>query len=478
MQSFPSLLPLHPTQVPNPAGLSRLVRTVESQHEKTNTKLAYDSKYHEFLEYCRHKQPDSDAPDRYTVTKIKLFEFLFYQAFREKRQKRRRAGSAGEFDASDFITVMDRYNPANFGSNVPVPEPTVGIGESAIIQYKCTVKRSWQTQVCQGINSLSWDQICTGDVETIIKMVKNRKERQKRKNFEEKVDNDSAALANPDSIIRLESWLYHDNKQAGARSVFGSLRNRFVFLHTVGGILRGESVYKAELSDLFGRQDKAAKDVHPYFVLVQQISTGKTNKGLKLYGRVMRHKEVSLCAIGALGFYLMYRFYRTGEMNPPPDFRDNEAWYHIKLLVSPNQIDYSKPVSDRTYMQAIQAACKHLNIPSNHWLHIGRVLGALELERMEDPSSEIRLLGNWDPSTQEKAYSAKVPMGIIRKKAWFRDHDGTHYNPRTSLDPPPELLRQVFPFADACLQELQDYETEFNERKPTATEFLKLLLEL
>jgi hypothetical protein len=125
------------------------------------------------------------------------------------------------------------------------------------------------------------------------------------------LDNNFAPLANTtDAIKKLEQYVFDDLDTSGSRSVFCYARNRFVFLHrTVGGILRGESVCKAELSDsLFHMVGKVDKDVHKYIVLIQQILTGKTNTTAKLLGQIMRHKDsMSLCAIGVLTFYLLYR---------------------------------------------------------------------------------------------------------------------------------------------------------------------------
>jgi hypothetical protein len=39
-----------------------------------------------------------------------------------------------------------------------------------------------------------------------------------------------------------------------------------------------------------------------------QIAIGKVNKNKTLYGRVMRHRDVERCAIGALAFYLFSRY--------------------------------------------------------------------------------------------------------------------------------------------------------------------------
>jgi hypothetical protein len=128
-----------------------------------------------------------------------------------------------------------------------------------------------------------------------------------------------------DTIDQIENALFQSGcRVADTRSTFSSLHNRFPFLFTVGGILRGESVYMAELSDLLHTQiQREDHDPHPVTIMILQMATGKTNQELKLYSsRVGRN--VNLCPICALGFYLvLYRFHYTGEWDIPPDFTDN-----------------------------------------------------------------------------------------------------------------------------------------------------------
>ena len=47
----------------------------------------------------------------------------------------------------------------------------------------------------------------------------------------------------------------------------------------------------------------------------------------------MRHIDVNMCAIGALGFWLFGRFMVTDEVEQM-DFSDNKSWFNIKLLCS------------------------------------------------------------------------------------------------------------------------------------------------
>jgi hypothetical protein len=162
--------------------------------------------------------------------------------------------------------------------------------------------------------------------------------------------------------------------------------------------------------------------------------TGKTNNRLKLYGRIMRHIDPVLCGIGGMGFYLYFRFSNSNEMSPPPDFTTNKAWFDIKLLTDGSKEGNCKEMSNESFSKGIQSVLDNLGITSKHYLHLGRVLGPISLEKMEIESRDIQQLGNWDPSTQQARYSTKLPMRPIRAIAGFQDAGGMHYNPRTVVD--------------------------------------------
>jgi hypothetical protein len=249
-------------------------------------------------------------------------------------------------------------------------------------------------------------------------------------------------------------------------------------LQTKSGILRGESVYKGELSDMLTITMQGENDPHPLELLILKIATGKTNKNLTLYGRCMRCADVRMCAFGAFGFYLMYRFEQTHEMDVPPDFLDNAAWFDVKLLTDMRSHDNTKAVTDQTYQDSIKVICRDLGIATNHYLHLGRVMGAVELEQAEVESEAIRQLGNWDPKIQETRYSSKIPLKTIRKMGRFRAADGMHFNPRTVMMPGESLERMIFPFADACLEKVLAKCQEDGKDRWTAIHTLRLWIKL
>jgi hypothetical protein len=96
----------------------------------------------------------------------------------------------------------------------------------------------------------------------------------------------------------------------------------------------------------------------PCQILVLQVDTGKTN-GLKtLYGRVLRHKQVQLCPIGALGFMLLGRFEYTKEVETFYNLLDNKSWFGVKALIDYRKNELTSAVSDQSYAKAIKTCCK------------------------------------------------------------------------------------------------------------------------
>ena len=116
-----------------------------------------------------------------------------------------------------------------------------------------------------------------------------------------------------------------------------TLQDRYCWLMSTNGILQEESLFKCKLSDLCDL-------VHDNVLIhVMQIATGKTN-GLKiLYGQCICHKNVNLCAIGALVIYLLARFHQTSEADGI-QFRNNKKWFSIVLLIDSHGRDNTKAV--------------------------------------------------------------------------------------------------------------------------------------
>jgi hypothetical protein len=192
-----------------------------------------------------------------------------------------------------------------------------------------------------------------------------------------------------------------------------SLRDRFCLLLTNFGILRGESLFKADLSDLASIIEKRGT-CQETVVLILQIAIGKVNKGKTLYGRVMRHRDVELCPVGALALYLFYRFQVAKE---ELDLSANSKWFDVKLLLGTNSTDHTKAMHDQQYAKTIKKVCSELGLVTSHFVHFGRAVGLVTGEYNELSGEELKNLGNWNVDTMEDRYSAKVPYPTMRVMA-------------------------------------------------------------
>jgi hypothetical protein len=211
-------------------------------------------------------------------------------------------------------------------------------------------------------------------------------------------------------------------------------------------------------------------------IFYPQLLSGKTNKGVMLYGRVLRHSDVTMCPIGALAMYLYVRMKTSQEFDCSTDFTSNHAWFDVKLYTDGTVAKAKKGISPKGYGVAMGNVAKLIGLASTHTTHLGRVLGPKVLEMLEFDSEEIRTLGNWDPKIQETTYSTKVPLKALRGMAGFEVGQGMYYNPRSAVPVPDELSNGVFPWVGPCWERLKQYERETGDMKPTASAFLKHMM--
>eukprot|EP00536_Pseudo-nitzschia_multiseries_P006942 jgi/Psemu1/16486/gm1.16486_g len=182
-----------------------------------------------------------------------------------------------------------------------------------------------------------------------------------------------------------------------------ALRDRFCFLMMHCGVMRSESLFKCELSDLCSII-KSDEDAHSCLIFMMQIMTGKTDHQKTLYGHVLRHRDANMCPNG-------------------------------------------HPITDQAYAKTMRTAFKALGVISKHFAHFGRSTGAVAYKMQERRSIFVKTPNEGDA--------------------------GSFFLPHGTIDPPPELCCQVFPFLDKAMDTIKNV-----CKKPTAQTFFKLLLNL
>jgi hypothetical protein len=471
------------------AGQAQRILRANEENRPPNTDKAYDGKLEEFKSFCDMQYQNDGYPR--LITEAKLFIFLYYHAYRQARKRGKRKRSEPQvpkFNKADFILVTNAYKSDIMGEG---GAPTVAeveskrqntgmnlVGFDVVNQYFCSIMREYQKQIDNDSNRLMKEQLVSSRVKALIGLVKNRKARVKKANYLEKIDHKMSPYRVVQKLTAIEARLFEKGSLTNFNGMAG-LRNRFTFLVTLNGVLRGESIFKCELSDMCDFYYHARREPDPYHIAVMMIATGKVNQNKTLFGRFMRHKDVTMCAMGGLGLYFLLRFSLTKEYEHY-DFTDNKKWFDVKLMVD-SQADWhsvTTAVSDQNYAKEMRKVCKDAGVDSKHFVHFGRVAAPIGLEMEEVDSTQIKLLGNWCPDTQDERYSAKMPLKAMRVAQGFDSDRGSHYNPRTRVEPPVECKCQVFAFVEECEAKLDAFMASGGGTRETARAFLEFLKNL
>jgi len=292
--------------------LRQATMQLNDSHCPNNTMKQFDNKVLEHFDFCDKVHP-YDAY-RHILAADKICRFMWFQCFRERKSRdgTKAARTTGaKFNLAECQALLAQFpqepgvqmNPAEH----PVPKQPTGCSTFAIC--KALFRKSHKVQVCEQKLSPIWDQLWGMDMDDLKNHVKNRAPWVKKETHQEKVAGEFAPCTTVKRHCETEAKLWEDSVEAtgNKQSINTALRHQHALLHLTSGILRFESLCRAELSDfLCVRPPMQDKDVHQPFVMVNQIAQGKTNYGRTVYGRATRHKDIALCCIGALAFYLSF----------------------------------------------------------------------------------------------------------------------------------------------------------------------------
>ena len=477
----------HPFDVEYNNELAKAIVQLRANGKPTNTVKAFQPKMEEYEQFCEQCYPDDNF--KYCLDESKLYRFMYYQAFREKKKaggNKEALASGSRFDVEEYRQIMNSYADAGRiatgGGSAVFPQPTNPISRATFDQYKACMKMIHEDQKSINVCSLPWEMLWKQNCRNLQNHVKERAPLLRRLNYVEKVNGEFSGYTIVEHYNEIEQSLWDDsNTTQGRRNVCSNIRHRACLLMLVSGILRSESLHRAEISDFLSiRPPKRDYDIHPIYVQIQQICEGKTNHGQTLYGRAIRHKDVRLCAIGATAMYLNYQEDCTGEFSrlTIENWLNNEDWFDIKFLVDIHSVDNKKAMRNDTYGRHIKRTLKKLNIMCTKLQHLGRNLGTKLLDLLEEEAGEIKRMGQWNPSIMDTSYSSKLPMGPMRKLAGFHSQNKMYFNTRTNVHPT-DALRQKTPlgsFANEMLWSVVDRDPNGNH--PTAMHVLRYFWDL
>jgi len=360
-------------------------------------------------------------------------------------------------------------------------EPKKPVGKAVFLQYKAMLRKLYKEQTARRVINMHWDGIWTEAFEDLEKHVKDRVPRKKKETYEEKACGEFAPYIVAEKYDEIEEALWLAGFAPARRSVNCALRHRFCFLYLTSGVLRSESLYRAELSNFMSlRVPKKDKDVHAMYLMINQIAIGKTTHCSMQCGRATRHKNVKLCCVGAMALYIQYRFFNTREFHDftTDDWLNKEGWFDIKLLVDLTG-DNTTVMNNDSYSGKLKDILQQLSLPVCDLLHLGRKLGSKILDSLEEETSEIKRMGQWSDGVWESAYSSKLPFGPIRKLAGYQATNEFYFNTRTTVKVP-ETLLEATPIGEWVYEAYENVRSTSIEtgKGKTAVQVLRFFMDL
>ena len=176
------------------------MRAEDRRLKPDNTKIAYDPKQEEFIEFCAYQHPSNPSLGLVssTVTPGKVFEFLYYVSRRGKRKTKKKKDQI-KFDRVEYEIIK---RDIDYCSDDP-------IGESVMKQYHGAIMRLWQIQIDAGGNNYAKEQIMSDPTKFLIKSVRIRKARVEDKNCVEKNTHSTHAFEVAKKVPEIEEWMWN-----------------------------------------------------------------------------------------------------------------------------------------------------------------------------------------------------------------------------------------------------------------------------
>jgi len=382
-----------------------------------NTTKNYVPKQQEFIAWALR----SNYPDRDTVTELKLISFLEEEVVkRPLRRQGKKALAAKEVELDKqvlkwssvrgYVTaITDLYNTQkarNMNSN---PSPRA----SQIRGYIKALQRRDTALAKQNYADKGRDTYLDGYTESQFKDMCVALWRS------------SAAVAKPECYLR---------------TLVDQLLGHYL-------VARGQDRRHAEISDIhtFEFPDEGST---PCFPLIVTMRESKANQ----YGRLetmgaLRNKDPWICPLGALGFYLLYRWDLTEE--PFPDFTERSRWYNTRLLLSTRgRDDVTEPLSYNAQHEWTSKAHGMAGINSTKITHIDRGAAPKRAELLGVSEDQIARAGRWARNQMIGCYLTCLPLEFMRRMGGHPAQRGC-FEIKRAVTPPDELLALIWPGLDS-----------------------------
>jgi hypothetical protein len=230
------------------------------------------------------------------------------------------ADAGADADAVDVEAANSEDEERSFESSLRLQYNTVR-------SYVSAIQKLYDVQRTRGMNPAPRPQSVA--LKAMQKSILRTTWARKRSEYADRGKNTIKDSYTPSQIPAHTSAVWNESKQIAC-----ALRTQVDFLLGNHMLLRSSNRRPLELPDCFclelpneGVKDK--DNITRAFVVV--MNQGKTNQHGRLeYGACLRHRDPLACLVGALAFWLFYRWHV--EKEPFPSFSRREDWYDLKIL--------------------------------------------------------------------------------------------------------------------------------------------------
>ncbi|XP_044721679.1 centromere DNA-binding protein complex CBF3 subunit [Hirsutella rhossiliensis] len=194
----------------------------------------------------------------------------------------------------------------------------------------------------------------------------------------------------------------HTNVAWSEREIACALRTQVDFLLGNHMLLRSGNRLPMELADCFPLDlpnEGFKAQGYTTKALVVVMNCGKTNQhGRMEYGSALRHRDPRSCLIGALAFWLFWRW-QVEKAERFPVFQRSEDWYETKVLRRSAK-EPQAPLSGQTAREWTSRFYKKAGIKVSKVSHAPRVAATQNADMAGVDEGQIRRAGRWNNGDQ------------------------------------------------------------------------------
>ena len=242
-----------------------------------------------------------------------------------------------------------------------------------------------------------------------------------------------------------------------------------ILTFSINSIQRGDDVRDIEFPALYlGQLDSAGPSKCRVMYAVRDH--GKTNSGTQSIGAIISRYPV-LCAPSNVMAFLFYRWHVRGEKAPKMDSRP--SWFHLKLFSAYN--DPAKEIRYGNHYKVVRNLFRENDLFLKYFTHVGRQSGYSIALDAGVSREEVKEQAHHNTDRSSRHYANRVNVqSALATAGWDPNAPrSTFHIPWHEVEPPHELVKKVFPWAESLLDAVREQNRQCQQNGTATTDNMK-----